>query len=117
MPFFLSPAYVLPRSERYSLVNNPAKPGTSTIRVYKPLMMWDDAGFDPELKQEIVDIKTSPDFVADQFDAGGIWMRDKDRKQFNVSPGAKLLMLGVLKFSSMDPFGMGVEMEGGKPGR
>jgi hypothetical protein len=25
-------------------------------------------------------------------------------------------MLGVLKFSTMDPFGMGVEMEGGKPG-
>ena len=25
-------------------------------------------------------------------------------------------MLAVLKFSTLDPYGMGVEMEGGKPG-
>jgi hypothetical protein len=43
-------------------------------------------------------------------------MRNKAGVTFKVSPGAKLLMLGVLKFSSMDPYGMGVEMEGGKPG-
>ena len=29
---------------------------------------------------------------------------------------SKLIILGMLKFSTLDPFGMGVEMEGGKPG-
>ena len=29
---------------------------------------------------------------------------------------SKLCILGMLKFSTLDPFGMGVEMEGGKPG-
>jgi hypothetical protein len=29
---------------------------------------------------------------------------------------SKLCILGTLKFSTLDPYGMGVEMEGGKPG-
>ena len=29
---------------------------------------------------------------------------------------SKLCILGMLKFSTLDPYGMGVEMEGGKPG-
>jgi len=32
------------------------------------------------------------------------------------NPVSKLFMLGMLKFSAMDQQGMGVEMEGGKPG-
>ena len=35
---------------------------------------------------------------------------------FKSSPIAKLLLLGVQKFSMRDPYGMGVEYEGGKPG-
>lgn len=115
VPFYLSPAYVLPRTERYSLVN--IKPGTSTIRVYKPLNMWGDATFSPELATEILAIKASKEYVADVYGAGGLWMRDTaSGTTFRVSVGAKLLMLGTLKFSSLDPYGMGVEMEGGKPG-
>lgn len=117
VPFYLSPAYVLPRTERYSLVENPAKPGSSTIRVYKPLNMWGDVSFSPELMDEMNAIKESKDYVVDQYGAGGLWMRDKaSGKTFRVSVGAKLLLLGTLKFSSMDAYGMGVEMEGGKPG-
>lgn len=116
VPFFLSPAYVLPRTERYRLVDNPDKPGTSTIRVYKPLSVWGEPGFDVRLNNELLAIMASPDYVADPYGAGGVWMRDTSGKTFYVAPGAKLLMLGVIKFSSMDPYGMGVEMEGGKPG-
>lgn len=29
---------------------------------------------------------------------------------------SKLCILGMLKFSTLDPYGMGIEMEGGKPG-
>lgn len=117
VPFWLSPAYVLPRTRRFSLVDNPAKPGTSTIRVYKPLVVWGDPGFDVALNDELIAITTSPDYLVDPYGAGGVWMRNKAGARFKVSPGAKLLMLGVLKFSSMDPYGMGVEMEGGKPGK
>ena len=116
VPFFLSPAYVRPRSERYSLVDNPAHPGTSTIRVYKPLTVWGDADFDLKLNNELLAIKDDPDYIADTTGAAGNWQRTKAGKTFKVSPGAKLLMLGILKFSSLDPYGMGVEMEGGKPG-
>ncbi|GMH52189.1 hypothetical protein TrRE_jg10447 [Triparma retinervis] len=35
---------------------------------------------------------------------------------FKSSPIAELLLLGVQKFSMRDPYGMGVEYEGGKPG-
>jgi hypothetical protein len=35
---------------------------------------------------------------------------------YRVSIAAKLVMLAVLKFATLDPMGMGVEMEGGKPG-
>jgi len=116
VPFFLSPAYVLPRSERYTVVDNPAKPGSSMVRVYKPLSVWGEPGFDNELNLELLAIQNSPNYVADTNGAANRWMRDKSGETFRVSIGTKLLMLGVLKFSSLDPFGMGVEMEGGKPG-
>jgi len=48
--------------------------------------------------------------------ANGMWMRDTANHTFRVSMGAKLILLAVLKFSTADPHGMGVEMEGGKPG-
>lgn len=116
VPFFLSPAYVLPRSERYTVVDNPAKPGSSVVRVYKPLSVWGEPGFDNKLNLELLAIQNSPNYIADVNKAGGCWMRDKNGTTFRVSLGAKLLMLGAIKFSSMDPYGMGVEMEGGKPG-
>jgi hypothetical protein len=84
VPFWLSPAYVLPRTLRYSLVDNPKKPGTSTIRVYKPLAMWGEPTFDQELNNELLAIMASPDYVADQYKLGGVWMRDKSGKQFKV---------------------------------
>jgi hypothetical protein len=45
------------------------------------------------------------------------WQMDSTTKEISsVSVIVKLFMLGVIKFSSLDPFGMGIEMEGGKPG-
>lgn len=60
-------------------------------------------------------IYSDPNLVADG-SVGGFYQRAKDFSVMKVSPIAKLLMLGVLKFSTLDPYGMGVEMEGGKPG-
>ncbi len=47
VPFYMSPAYVKTRALRYSLVNNDANPGTSTIRVYNAVSSWGDADFSP----------------------------------------------------------------------
>ena len=40
----------------------------------------------------------------------------QSRISAQVTVISKLCILGMLKFSTLDPFGMGVEMEGGKPG-
>lgn len=112
----MSPAIVKSRADRYSLVPNPLKPGTQTIRVYSAIANVGEKGFPLERAKELQDIYTDPTFVADPYGAGGVWQRSKDTKTFSVSAITKLSMLGLLKFSTLDPMGMGVEMEGGKPG-
>lgn len=116
VPFFMSPSIVKSRTDRYSLVDNPNAHGTSTIRVYNAVAAIGEPGFPPERKVAMEAIWGDSSYVADQGGAGGSWQRDKSGKVFSVSIIAKLLMLGSLKFSTLDPQGMGVEMEGGKPG-
>lgn len=116
VPFFMSPAIVKSRADRYSLVPNPSKPGTQTIRVYSAVANVGEKGFPVERAMELQDIYADPNFVADPYGAGGVWQRSKDARTFTVSVIAKLSILGLLKFSTLDPMGMGVEMEGGKPG-
>jgi hypothetical protein len=43
-------------------------------------------------------------------------LTDADGDVFTVSLAAKLIILATVKFAQLDPLGMGVEMEGGKPG-
>jgi hypothetical protein len=116
VPFYISPAYVRPRADRYSLVPNALNPGTSTIRVYNAVSMWDDKDFPAEKKAEILAIKASSNYVGSSTGEGGLWQRTKAGVDFTVSAIGKLTMLGVIKFATLDPLGMGVEMEGGKPG-
>ena len=116
VPFFMSPAIIRPRSERYELVDNPGNPGTSTIRVYRAVSAWSDSDFPIERQNALSAIYQSPEYVADGIGAGGVWQKHKRGSVFTVSIIAKLSMLGLLKFSTLDPLGMGVEMEGGKPG-
>lgn len=116
VPFFMSPAIVKSRTDRYSLVNNPAKPGTNTIRIYKPIAVWGEPEFSTERVNAMNAIYTDPNYLVDPNGAAGVWQRARDSTVFKVSAITKFLMLGILKFSSLDPYGMGVEMEGGKPG-
>ena len=116
VPFFMSPAIVKSRADRYSLVPNPSKPGFQTIRVYSAVANVGEKGFPAERAKELQEIYADPSFVADPYGAGGVWQRNKDAKTFAVPVITKLSMLGMLKFSTLDPMGMGVEMEGGKPG-
>jgi hypothetical protein len=47
---------------------------------------------------------------------GSNWVRRPDGEFFTSNLYSKLFSLALLKFSTLDPFGMGVEMEANKPG-
>lgn len=113
VPFYLSQISVQPRDKKYVLSN----PKKHTVRQYGC------AAFDG------VKIKY---FQTHETDVNSIWLRvgqlpegfdeiedslaDYVGDIFTVSPIAKLTLLAVSKFVLLDPLGMGVEMDGGKPG-
>lgn len=104
------------RADRYSLIVNPANPSSSLVRAYKPITTWGEPEFSQERTNAMNAIFTDPNYLVDPNGAAGVWQRAKDFSIFKVSAIAKFLMLGTLKYSTLDPYGMGVEMEGGKPG-
>lgn len=48
--------------------------------------------------------------------SGTNWLKTKAGDMAHTTLMVKLISLALNKFSSLDPYGMGVEMEGGKPG-
>jgi hypothetical protein len=48
--------------------------------------------------------------------SGSDWVRKPDGEFYTSSLYSKLFMLALIKFSTLDPYGMGVEMEANKPG-
>jgi hypothetical protein len=116
VPFYMSPAVVKARADRYTLVDDPDDAGEKTIRVMNAIAGFDDADFPPLRKAALQTIWGSSSFIGDTAGAGGVWQRTSSGSVMTVSPLAKFVILGMLKFSSLDPEGMGVEMEGGKPG-
>lgn len=47
---------------------------------------------------------------------GSEWVKKPDGEFYTSSLYSKLFMLALIKFSTLDPYGMGVEMEANKPG-
>ncbi len=91
--FYDSPARVLPRSEKYVLNKK------QEARQYGAL------------------IHDEEKLAKNDFDEKGTnWKRNSMGEHIKTTLAGKLLTLTVNKFSSLDPYGMGVEMEGGKPG-
>lgn len=118
VPLFMAPAIVRDRKHRYSLCANPNSPGKQTVCAYKAVCQWGDPSgcFPGERESAMNQILKSRGFVADPAGAGGVWQQDIAGRSVTVSVFAKFLLLGVIKFSTLDPRGMGVEYEGGKPG-
>lgn len=55
--------------------------------------------------------------TAEGFKAGGTnWLKDASGREVTTTLFGKMLTLAVNKFALLDPCGMGIEMEGGKPG-
>jgi hypothetical protein len=91
--FYDSPARVLPRSEKY-VINK-----KNEVRQYGSLVHDDE-------KQNKEDFRKN----------GTNWLKTKSGDYALTNLMGKLIALSVNKFSSLDSYGMGVEMEGGKPG-
>lgn len=84
--FFYSPVFVLPRSDKYVLTNG-------KVRQYGAIF---------ENKEKPLDC----------------WLRTENGKGtiYETNLYVKLLSLALIKFVSLDPCGMGIEIEAGKPG-
>ena len=117
VPFYMSPSFVKTRSDRYMLVDNPHKPGTKTVVVQMAVCgVGDPSGCYPAEREGAMEhIWGSDDYVGDGA-AGGVWQRTANDDTYYTTTIGKLALLGMIKFSTMDPQGMGVDMEGGKPG-
>lgn len=90
--FYDSPARVLPRSERYVISKN-------EVRQYGALSHDDE-------KQSREGFRKN----------GTNWLHTEKGDYAVTTLMGKLISLALNKFSSLDSYGMGVEMDGGKPG-
>ncbi|MGD8472792.1 MAG: cellobiose phosphorylase, partial [Anaerolineae bacterium] len=93
--FFDSPAVVQPRAHKYVLA------GEGRVRQYGAV------GEDEEKAALIAGRTESPNLVRTAHGKG---------KVYRTTVFAKLVGLALQKFATLDPMGMGVEMEAGKPG-
>ncbi|WP_008826269.1 hypothetical protein [Haloplasma contractile] len=94
--YFDSPVYVLPRSEKYVLNKS------GNVRQYGSLLHYDDE----KLKHLGIESRATN------------WIRTENGKGdiYETNLFVKLLSLGLVKYSSIDPAGIGIEMDGNKPG-
>lgn len=94
LPFFDSPAVVNPRSRKYVLDHAAPR-------------QFHAVEEDPEKVNLINARSAQPNWVRSDYGKGEV---------FRVSLYAKLVLVAVLKFATRDPYGMGIEMEAGRPG-
>ena len=94
LPFFDSAAHVKPRSQKYVLANGRPRQFNAVIE-------------DEEKAALIASRGTERNWLRVDHGYGAVYRTTL----FN-----KLVMLAILKFATLDPHGMGIEMEAGKPG-
>ncbi|WP_150275433.1 cellobiose phosphorylase [Paenibacillus tepidiphilus] len=92
--FYDSPAYVLPRSEKYVISGG-------KVRQFGSLLE------DEEKLHKLGRKASETHWLRTQGGFGDI---------YRTSLFAKMVSLSLIKFATLDPYGMGVEMEGNKPG-
>lgn len=90
--FYDSAALVLPRSEKYVINKN-------RVRQYGALIHDDEKASLKGFHKNATN-----------------WLKTKTGSLVTTTLMAKLITLALVKFSTLDPEGMGIEMEGGKPG-
>lgn len=93
LPFFDSPAFVQPRNQKYILADGQPRQYDSVIH-------------DREKSALIANRRKYSHLMRSKHGRGDI---------YRTSLFAKLILLAVTKFATLDPMGMGIEMEAGKP--
>ena len=92
--YFQSPISIVPRSEKYVLTKD------NHVRQYGSI------NFSDKSKEKALGIKKD--------DTN--WLKDVNKKVYKTNLFEKLFGLSLIKFSTLDQTGIGIEMEGGKPG-
>jgi hypothetical protein len=92
LPFFDSPVFVQPRSKKYVLDQGAPRQLGSVV---------------PDA-EKAARIAARPDPCA--------WSRTEAGEIYRVTLFVKLALTALLKFATLDPAGMGIEMEAGRPG-
>mmetsp|Transcript_27472 Transcript_27472/g.40580 ORF Transcript_27472/g.40580 Transcript_27472/m.40580 type:complete len:1216 (-) Transcript_27472:160-3807(-) len=104
--YFFSTATVKPRSQKYVL--------TPTFDYKsKHVQQLDATYFDGDKAAE-QQAFLDPSTGLTSIDAN--WQRTAEGYAFTSAPIAKLFLLGTIKYAMRDPYGMGIEYEGGRPG-
>jgi hypothetical protein len=94
VPYFDSPAVVQPRARKYVLVGD-------KVRQYGAVV-------EDEEKAALIASRTqTPNLMRTAHGQGEV---------YRTTVFARLLCLALIKFATLDPLGMGIEMEAGKPG-
>lgn len=86
--YYDSPAYVLPRAQKYGLTSD------GLVRQYGAV---------------------EEETHSTRFHQSN-WIKDTSGQLYQTNLVQKLVNLALVKFSSLDPFGIGLEMDGNKPG-
>ncbi len=107
LSYFYSPATVQPRSKKYVIISDNGK----NQRVRQLNATVDDE--DKKLFQKQLLARTNTTQWSNIY---ANWQHSKDGFVFQSSPLEKLFLLATLKFATRDPYGMGIEYEGGRPG-
>lgn len=94
LPFFDSPAFVQPRSKKYVLAHGQPRQFGAVLD-------------DHEKAALIAACAEQPNWLRVDHGRGEI---------YRTTLFAKLISLAIIKFATLDPFGMGIEMEAGRPG-
>lgn len=106
LPYFYSPAFVQPRSKKYVL--NLAMHGYG-----HHVQQLDSTVEDAQKLDHMSSFRSK---MTGWYDNNAGWQHQKGVGYFKSKVVEKLLLLGTLKFSTRDVYGMGIEYESGKPG-
>ena len=105
--YFFSPAHVRPRSEKYVLSESYKGQGNHVRQL-------DATALDAEKQKERQKYFNE---ITGWYGPEANWQHEATTgKPFQSSPIEKLFLLATLKFATRDPYGMGIEYEGGRPG-
>jgi hypothetical protein len=107
VPYYQSPAFVQPRDRKSVLVED-GRENTPSIKVRRTDVRQYGAVVEDEESVQLIASRATARHLARTAHGHG--------DVFRTTVFSKLMGLALIKFATLDPLGMGIEMEAGKPG-